>query len=479
MAISIVLTGLAGLLPSNVLANSGPTYWQGYPASEVMLVKENSPIIVKNEDLTFDFSDYEGRSYTIDGKVTATYHMVNSTDQAQSVQMAFPVVAELASFKASDVEITADGSSLPYEIYIGDVVENYRNNSEENKKKAFDFENIVGTISDKYYQAENFEIDEKGKLYTINVKPTTEQRVNFVVDFRFDYNKTKVFTKGFNRYERSSDKVRIAAWCYEPETLEVYVLGEDIDIKISAFSDGELKEKTDLFTHHIASQEMEVKSYLMKMATEDNDMGSNENEMASVKQQNTKILSEVQLYNMYAKTLDKYLEQGMGFSSDSVLTDQWRLRRIIAFVYTVEFPENSEKEVTVNYNITGTMDMRKTSKPLYYFDYILNPAKKWSDFKNLNIKIITPKEAPYIVESSIQLEKTSDNTYVAFLESLPEDDLFFTLYSNEKVSKIDKSLGKVWRNLRYFAPLLMGFGKIFTIIIVAILTVAVIRKRRK
>ena len=85
----IILTLVVLYLPAVVMANSGPTYWQGYPSSEIMLVKNNSPITVENEELVFDFSDYKGRSYTVDGKVTATYEMVNPTNKAQSVQMAF------------------------------------------------------------------------------------------------------------------------------------------------------------------------------------------------------------------------------------------------------------------------------------------------------------------------------------------------------------------------------------------------------
>lgn len=42
-----------------VFANSGPVYWQGYPSSDIMTVQKNSPIQVKSERLTFDFSDEE------------------------------------------------------------------------------------------------------------------------------------------------------------------------------------------------------------------------------------------------------------------------------------------------------------------------------------------------------------------------------------------------------------------------------------
>jgi hypothetical protein len=379
----IILTIIILSLPATATANSGPTYWQGYPSSEIMLVKDNSSITVENENLIFDFSDYEERSYTVDGKVTATYQMVNPTNEAQTVQMAFPFVGTLNSLSMEDIEVSVDSSNIPYEIYIGDVVGNYRNTLEDGKEEIFDFTNIINTITDKPYKAKNFAENEKGKLYIIDIKPTTEERINFAVDFKFDFEKTKVLTKGFNRYERDGEKTRIAAWCYKPETLEIFVLGGDIDLNINCYTDGELKKKTNLFTYQLYAQEMEFKSYLMDYDLND-----------YVKQNADRIMgvmaSDLQLYNMYAKSIDECFTQNLGYGSDSDLSDQWNSRRILTLVYTVEFSRNSEKEVTVQYKISGTMDMRKTAKPLYSFDYILNPAKNWNGFKNLNIKIITP-----------------------------------------------------------------------------------------
>ena len=152
---------------------------------------------------------------------------------------------------------------MPYNLYIGDVVDSY-GASIEDREPSFDFNDIVSTITDELYKAENFTESEKGKLYTIEVKPTTDQRINFAVDFNFDSKKTKVLTYGFNRYERNGKITRIAAWCYEPEVLEIYVLGEDIDLNINAYTDGELRQKTDLFTHQISTKEVELKPYLMQ-----------------------------------------------------------------------------------------------------------------------------------------------------------------------------------------------------------------------
>jgi hypothetical protein len=447
--------------PTAVFANSGPVFWRGYPSSEVLSVEDNSPIVVQNENLIFDFSSVDNVSYTISGKVTATYNMINPTDELQSVQMAFPFVSSLKNIQMGDISVIVNGNSLHYDIYAGDVVDTYGNPWQEEKDAKTEFANIVSTISDKLYQAETFAEDEKGRLYTIKVTPTTDERINFAVDFNSDSKKTKVIASGFNRYHCEDEKTSIASWCREPKTLEIYVLGEDIDLKVEAFTDGQLKEKTDKFDYQVSTQEVEVKPYLMDYIIENSARDS--------------MVDTIQLYNLYAKALDKYFKGNLGYTSQNDLRALEQYERIFTIIYTVEFPNNSEKEVSVSYNTSGTMDARDTAKPLYSFDYILNPAKSWSDFKKLNVEIITPEEVPYVAESSIELVKVEDQVYRVSIEGLPEDDLSFSLYAEEEVKRKNIFLVGLLDTLRFlkFPPVI---GAIVLLIVGII--VVVISKRK-
>jgi len=145
-------------------------------------------------------------------------------------------------------------------------------------------------------------------------------------------------------------------------------------------------------------------------------------------------------------------------------------------VYTVEFPENSKKEVSVSYRASGTMDKRKTVEPLYSFDYILNPAKNWSDFKNLDIKVIAPQEAPYIVKSNIEFEKKENNVYTTTLTELPSKDLSFTLYQDDKITLLNKFRGSLNNSFGYFTPLVI-YGVVF--LIIGVIIVIVVLKIKK
>lgn len=446
-------------------ANSGPTFWRGYPSSDVMSIDPDSKISVKGENLLFDFSGSGIEHYSIVGKVTAAYDMVNTTGEKKSVQMAFPFVGELGSLSREDIVITADGSPLPYDIYLGDVVDSHGNPFIEDKSPEYDFSTIVGGITDKPYTGENFSENEMGKLYTIEVIPKADQRINLAADFNLYHEKTRILAYGFNSYSREDEKTRITAWCDKTTVLEVFVLGEDIEFNINGYADGELKKKTDQFTYDISTKELNIKDYLMEYVKKHSNI------------KNTGLVSETQLYNLYAKALDKFFTENLGYCHEYDLIAQENFERIITLVYRVEFPPNSEREVSISYRTSGTMDKTKTAEPLYTFNYILNPAKNWSDFKNLNIKIIPPSLAPYIVESNIEFKKDG-NAYTAAFDSLPGEDLSFTLYKNERVTLQDKLQGKLQRNFGYFTPIVKGIAVITIIIIGTIITLTAVRKRK-
>lgn len=433
-------------------ANSGPVYWQGYPSTGIMAVQSNSPIKVEREDLVFDFTDYDGSHYTVSGRVTATYQMVNPTQQAQSVQMAFPFVGSIGNLSYDDTRITVDDETWPYELYVGDG------------NTHFEFDKIINTIRDKPYRAKNFEENETGRLYTIDVQPTTDQEINFAVDFELDSEQTKAITSGFNRLERDGSNTRIASWCRKPETLEIFVLGKDINFGISAYTDGQLSQETGLFKYRITEQGMGLKPYLMEYAKKHIDT------------KGSSFIPAARLYNLYAQALDNHFTRHTGLCSEHDLMAQRAQKRMIVLVYKVDFPAESQKKVSVSYTTAGTMDSRKTAQPLYYFEYILNPAKNWAGFKDLNIEIIPPTAAPYVVESSVDLIREQNGIYSTALERLPEEDLFFSLYSHDKITLLDRIMGSIQRKFRYLTPLVLGA---ILFIMVGMLVVIVIKRKKE
>lgn len=437
--ISILLIAVALAFPAAVAANSAPTYWQGYPSSEIISVREDSPIQVEKEDLLFDFHETD---YTMSAQVTAVYQMVNPTAEAQTVQMAFPFAQSLSSLSFDDMQILADGQPLPFEIYIGDSLESTRSGDEA----GFDINNVLKSISTAPYEPENFAADEVGRIHLLKVRPTTEQRINVAVDFKFDPAKTKVLTKGFNRYERREDNsVRIAAWCEREEILEIYVLGEDIRYSVSAFTDGRLQESTGDYACVTSRESLSIQGYLRQFIQK--------NSAVEFYQPPGSVFAG-QLHNLYARSLDTSFTRNNGFATEEDLYSQEYYKRIMVFVYKAEFLPQVQKEVRVSYKTPGTMDSRETLEPTYTFEYLLNPARYWGDFKNLSVKILAPEDTPYLIASSLDFTRETDRIYTANLEELPEGDLTFTLYSKEKISFRDKA-EKDLRSWLYMLPLLL------------------------
>lgn len=456
--IKLIVVGLLIFSFVVVFANSGPVYMTGLPSSGVLAVDKNSLIEVNKENLTFDFSGNE-KHYAPLGIVTAEYEMVNPTNDDLTVQMAFPYIGNLESTSNENIKIRVDNEELPYEIYLGETVKNKNafNNSDETEEDYFDFEEIIGTITNDIYIADNFTRDEIGKLYSIEVTPDSDEGVEIFVDLTFDNNKTKVFTRGFRGLSREGEKTTIHGWCREQSTLDIFVLGEDIDFTLEGYTSGNRSEKTSLYKHEIFETEKDIKTYMLETIKSNSYVSYDD-------------ISDIQLYNVFAKVLDDQFTNNLGYCSDDELLTYGNIYRMITLFYKVEFPKNSEKTVSVSYQTHGTMDRRKTKEPVYTYDYILNPAENWNGFRNLNIKIIPPDESPFVVESSIELNKEG-NIYMASIESLPEDDLTFTLYHKDKVTIMDTVEKEISNFLGYFfmfSPFILNF--IFIIVIIIIFT---------
>lgn len=454
-----------------VYANSAPIYMPDYPSTGIFSVDENTPIEVLKENLLFDFTEEDDDTYSPKAKVSATYEMQNSSNEDVSVHMAFPFIERFSEFSPDEIIITADDEIIPYDTYLGETINNSSNPFQEPQNADFNIEKIIKSITDKKYTANNFKENERGKLYRFKVS-SADDKINFAVSFDFNHENTKIILNGFNRFERNDNNIRVASGTREEETREIYVLGEDISVDIKGYTSGNLEEETDKFEYEIITEEIDVETFLKNYAAYYlNKYAENLEEMAKGQ------ISEIQLYNLYAESLDKYLDRNLGVCTEGdIMSDTWA-PRIITLVYSVNFPQNSKKEISVSYKTNGTMDRRETAEPQFTYDYILNPASNWKGFKNLNIKIITPEEAPYIVNSSIEINKKDNNVYTAYSEELPDEDFSFTLYSKEEITLSDRIEGYLNRTFGYFTPIVIGF--VFLITIIVILVVVKTKKRNK
>jgi len=416
--------------------NSGPTYWSGYPAADVMVVQENSPIEITKEILRFDFTTIGIESFTLMGEVEATYHMMNSNDKEEAVQMAFPYIGNLSDRNTKAPVPFIDGIPISYQLYLGEPIGNHQ----ETREKAFNFASILNGITKEPYQAKHFSINEIGRQYRIKVNTKLEDGINLKVSFPFDSEKSKIISSGFNGYAGSQNEMVLSARLRNDEVLEIFVLGEDIPFDIVGYTNGEATVESTAFEHTVDVEEISFKEYfdhLIKDALPEAYAGS---------------LAENQLYNHYARGLDRIFDQENGYFSEEHLSGLRSQDHIMTLVYDVDFAAKEEREVKVQYVASGTMDKTRTKTPLYTFDYILNPASNWAAFQDLTIEVKTPDVAPYVVKSTIPLTKNEDGIYGANLAQLPQEDFTFVLYEREKVTFFDELYGGINRQFGYLTP---------------------------
>jgi hypothetical protein len=93
--IALILFTLSPI--KNVNANSAQTHWDGVTATGAMITDEDCPIIVQNENLTFNINKFPQTNYiseeaarAYNDSVTAEYTFYNPADYTVNATLAFP-----------------------------------------------------------------------------------------------------------------------------------------------------------------------------------------------------------------------------------------------------------------------------------------------------------------------------------------------------------------------------------------------------
>ena len=443
-----------------IYANAAPSYWEAYPYSEVLTVDEDCPIIVNSERLTFNFSeDYEyGHSYAPVARVMANYEMTNPTKETLSVQMAFPLVASLEYFSPENMTIRVDGEAVPYDIFIDP------NNADIGTGEGFSYGD-VGDISKKEISLDGFDLNARTKRYRFKVINNSAEGVDLKINFKVDPKKTMLITSGFNAASYSSDKgSSISSRIQSQDDMEILVLGNEPEFTYGVYTNDNEKISSESYCIEVIKDTVIPKEYLLNGLRED------------LSEDTIDIISHTQLLKPYEYRILQDSQMTGFVMLDDVLSSTY-IDRIITLVYTVDFARDESRQISISYLTSGIMDRRDTVLPKYSYTYLLSPAKNWAGFSNLDIEVLTPDEAPYIIESSLELSKEGDNRYKAQLNALPQDEFTFTLYKNKEVTLMDRVQKKVDK-MSYMLYFLWPFIAVVLALILIVIIRLVIRRRR-
>lgn len=405
------------LVPSVVLANSGPVVWETHPSTGLLPLPGDSGVRVEEELLELDFRSFDGLEYALQGEARAIYRMVHEEPGSQTVDMAFPLVGSLEDLSAFPPVILVDGEKVPVQVLPGAPA-----GDDGDFAAVLDGVNrLSGGLMDPATPV---------TLHTFQVEVTRGEEVNFGVDFTLDPQRTRGVSRNFNGFSwDESGRIQLTSWIRGTGEVDIAVLGESPDFVTSAWTDGQQSDPTDGYRVQRSERQTTLRELLLSGWPEDPSAGAME------------VLADDQLWALRASRLQEAFAGGNPVASDHDLMDLSWQQRYYVLAFQVPFEENVSRTVEVQYRISGSMDRSTTRDPVYTVRYLLNPAAGWREFGKLEVRIFTPEMAPYVIASSQELVPVEPGLYEGSFEGLPEGDLELSLYTREEITAGDRIRG--------------------------------------
>ncbi len=436
------------LFPLTVYANSAPSYWMGNDGYNAVILTENCPITVEKEILTFNISEFPnqfnennqyGRSFT------AEYTLYNPTDKDITAQVLFPF-----GKKAEYIQDISANESYNVQTDGKDVSKEIRYTF---SKGSFDIDTEIQKISDEFYGDGFFLFDQTVTRYTIQCgEDLTDTELYF--EWENKDNTTCIYSEDFRKVDVDDSTATMTAEAYKD--VVYYLIGDNTNRpQVSFVIEGSDKAVDTMYSPQQLTTpcEMTLKEFILTdIYPEMAQMDITETDLNNIVWENIYLRMEDTIERAYIEPLDYYNipHSLMGW-----------------FSYEITIPAKATVTNTVTAPVYPDVN-EKYNPTIYTYSYLLSPAGKWADFKNLEIYINTPY---YITDSSIDGFEKTNMGYTIKFDTMPKNELEFTLCASEKAEK--ESNGN-------FLPVLIGIFSIPIIIVFALIVIIVklIKKRR-
>lgn len=444
-AVFIMSIALVIAIPVSTItadANSALLYYQSEQTAAEMLPLYDSDITVESEVLTFDFSGsdkYLNDFYIENGGMVKAEYSFRNAGETKTVSMGFPMVTTYEFLQAAAPTIKADDEVLDYDFYaidgvnLADVVDmtfedvlmglNYENESNANLSEVTCTRHFID-------KAKWSEDDENKHLY---------------ISFDAENNKTLVFfeSNGYSQVMKSDERNYQLTFDID-KNFDMYIVGKEAtNLKVYEKSDDKIIDRTGL----IVEKETTMQEYA--------------NEIMKDKPEYIRNYAESVIKLQSVDMQDMLIPY-------STITDRIFKEKLLFFaVYKAQLISGEDNKISITYPIEATYD-GNYSPPVFKYEYISSPAKNWSDFGAMNIRIITNEDNPYVVDSNLDFTKIGDYEYSALINGVPEKNISFGVSAdqNPKYAKDTKS------NVSLI--LIIVFGVILSIIVLFIAVSAVV-----
>lgn len=458
MATAVVL--LMPAVPAH--GNAAPVFWRGQPASMVLTLDHDSGIHVRSERLTFDFDN--GLEYFAPmAVVTAEYGLWLDSTMGQTSTMAFPIITSLDRFQPDQVRILQDGNPLAYRIRLAGA--DHLTEESPQSDYAIDYEGLFASITET--RTPSVLRSRMGTRHILQVEAGQQGFVN--VELQGTAGELGYF-KGFNSYsQRQGDgfEITLGGHFEENRIFEVFSTAEELPIQVQAYTDWEMKTPLTDFQYAWTTEAVDAGAYLM-------------GDIQRTRGEYLPILDEVEEEELLALLEEQALRQeAQGYFSDvTEATEVFFYDQVVVLLYEVALEGQKEHAVTVSYLTEGTYDRSATKHPIYRYSYLLQPARYFESFKDLEVTVHTPEAMPYMPESSPALVETASRVYQGSFDTLPQgEELQFVLYQEPTITN-----RTLWD--RFFSGYTLLFVGIFVLPILLLLSLlglvyVLLRRRRR
>jgi len=420
------VVALLFIMPFAVTANSGPATWHSSPISEGFSVDEETQIEVLSEQLTFEMPYEPMGENLINLHTTAVYEMHNTSLEEELVTMAFPFVGRMTEVSKEGIVITVDGELVDFNIYPGEQVHGSNSGYDTGDYYNFDFETTIGNINDAAYWSYFLNEEIEGTHFALHAainSPSMKVRVTMPVSSEsvkaIAVGPTNTFSEGGNLY--------FEGLCTRDKPFDIFIFGGEATIQVVAFENHEEQRGLDSSNYEVTQLATDYKTFY------DVAIDPKAKEAFQYLEESLGKTSAFDRNNRYT-ILTKLFKEALSAPSTKSITasetnkyiDQFSPDRYMTLVYEVPFEGDALKEVSVSTTTLASYDTKSSDLVLYSFDYILSPAARWKDFKNLTIDIRTDKVMGGMRDSSLEFERVADDYYTIFFTELPDQELKIT-----------------------------------------------------
>ena len=449
--ISLTLSTLFILQPAAAFANSAQTYFQGISPTGTMVIGEQSPIVVEQEQLTFDLQEFPLEHYAEEeaylaysGKVTAEYTFHNPADYDIRAKLAFPF-GQTPDYGYSfnpdtDQRVYApDGEK--YDVLVdGEPIESTVRHTLFYRGEEFQLEKDLPNLIDGYMEDDFFHFDLPVTKYTWEISGIDETFDAARLGFRWSGDETerKLLLMDQSGGENKEDKIAVTRWVENGDSIELYVFGKPLEEEPEWFSENGSENTPFDYELTFLGEETATYEEFVFADWEENAMVLRHDWYNAVTQNLKNCEWEYGILNS--------LEYAGQFLADDLL--RW-------YEYEIFIPAGGTITNTVTAPIYPDLNTRY-EPPIYTYSYLLSPAKTWAEFGKLDIVVHTPY---YMTESGgdFSFEKTETGYQVSY-DGLPDGELEFTLSADAYPKEINNLSDVVRMASLICASLAIVFG---------------------